>query len=78
MHFQDEGPGSVAETPESSDTIPSLELDRQVNGYDTTEGNAPNHVSIADMDFDDDDTPRGAESRAVSSTLPTREVRTLH
>ena len=71
MVAQAKGPGSVAETSQSSDTIPLLELDAEINDqvYDTAEA-ALNHLSAnMDIEFDDDPTPRPAENRAVSTIL---------
>lgn len=62
----------MSETSQSSDTIPTLELDAEVNEeiYDTIEESSHHQQHLADTDFYDDDTPTGMERRAVSP--PTR------
>jgi hypothetical protein len=52
----------MAGTMQSSDTIPSSELDTQTKD-EAMEGNALNHLApVSDMHFDDNDTPRAAET----------------
>jgi hypothetical protein len=71
-NVQDERLASVSETSKSSDTIPPLELDAEVDAEacGTNEGGEYNHPSVAEANFDDDDTPRALENRGVSFTWP--------
>jgi len=66
LNAQTEGPASVAETSQSSDTIPPLELDPAIIDEDKAfKENVPYHLSaIMDTESDDDPTPRAVERRA--------------
>jgi len=70
---QEVGDGIVAETPESSDSIPTLELDAEMNDFEeyvVNEDMNPSFLSAQEVDSKDDITPRaGVGGDAVSSTL---------
>jgi len=63
---KNEGPASVAEISESSDTTPSLEPDPAITDEDKAfRESVPYHLSaIMDTESDDDPTPLAVESRA--------------
>lgn len=68
------GEGNLGETPKSSDSIPTLELDEEMNNYEdySTVESAPSYLSVQDSS-DDDVTPRAMGDHAVSCTIPSNE-----